>query len=154
MTAGRVLGSQCQAGRDGRSQRRGGISVHSLQEPRSSWAGLCFLLVTVPTPPWWFTPALLSSCLLPALLFNNRINVSLLPPPPVETKPFASQYRSICKQGKGGRPLALRSPRSAFRALFSKCSLSSYFPRSIFPAPLMLGLTLWFVLISRTRRSK
>lgn len=79
-----------------------------------------------------------------------RINVSL-PPPSLETKPFASQYRSICKQGRGGRPGALRSPRSAFRVLFSKCSLSSHFPRSIFPAPLTLGLTLWSVFISRSR---
>ena len=92
-------------------------------------------------------------CCQPCYLITESMSL-FFPPPPVETKPFASQYRSICKQGKGGRPLALRSPRSAFRALFSKCSLSSYFPRSIFPAPLMLGLTLWFVLISRTRRSK
>lgn len=148
MTAGRVLGSQGQAGRAGRSQRRGGTTVHSLQEPRSSWAGLCSPLVPVPTPPWWCTPALLSSCLLPALLLQNQC---LSSPPSLETKPFASQYRSICKQGRGGRPGALRSPRSAFRVLFSKCSLSSHFPRSIFPAPLTLGLTLWSVFISRSR---
>lgn len=88
------------------------------------------------------TPALLSSCLLPALLLQNQS----LSSPLIETKPFASQYQGICQQDGGGCPSALRSPGQPLddclanvQSLPTSLSLCS---RTLFPAPLKLGLTL------------
>ena len=150
MMAGRVLGSRGQAGRDGRSRQRGCARVGRPQERGA--AGRPVLSVCL-SPPHSLAVYTCAALLMPVACLAFAESVSLLPSLRLSLCLPVSEH--ICQQGRGGRPSALRSPdwpldycSANDHSLPTSLSLCS---RSIFPAPLMLGLTLSFVLISRVR---